>query len=253
MNKISGVIITYNEESNIRRCLESLQGIVDEIIVVDSFSTDKTQEICNEFDVRFVENPFKGHIEQKNFAKNLSTYEYVLSLDADEALDHHLKQKIVEVKKSLNKDGYFFNRMTNYCGKWIRHSGWYPDKKLRLFNKNKANWAGMNPHDIIEMKADSSIGYLSGDLLHYSYPTVESHINQTNKFTTISAQALLKRGKRSSLFKIITRPQIKFLRDYILKRGFLDGKAGIIICSINALSAFLKYTKLYLLDRKNQL
>lgn len=244
MTKLTVAIITYNEEKNIGRCISSILEIADEILVVDSFSTDKTEAICNEFGVRFVKNTFKGHIEQKNFALELATYQHVLSLDADEALSPLLLEEIKKVKTHFECDGYRFNRLTNYNGHWVKYCGWYPDTKLRLVDKSKALWRGTNPHDILQMNAKEKVGFLKGDLLHYSYDSIASHVNQTDKFTTIAARAAFAAGKKSSLFKIITRPLLKFLRDYFYKRGFLDGRYGFIICSINALSAMLKYSKL---------
>ncbi len=245
MIKLTVAIITYNEEKNIGRCISSVQSIADEILVVDSFSTDKTEEICNEFGVRFIKNAFKGHIEQKNIALELSTHEHVLSLDADEALSPILLEEIKKIKENFEAEGYRFNRLTNYCGHWVRHCGWYPDTKLRLVKKSRAMWKGVNPHDILQMNTDEDqVGFLEGDLLHYSYETITSHVNQTDKFTTIAAKAAFSNGKRSSIFKIISRPILKFLRDYFFKRGFLDGRYGLIICFINALSALLKYSKL---------
>jgi len=244
MVKLSAVIITFNEEHNIERCLKSLEGIVDEIVVVDSFSTDKTQEICQKHNVRWIQNKFIGHIEQKNFALKAANYDHVLSLDADEALDKQLKIEILKVKEDFKADGYYFNRLTNYVDKWVYHSGWYPDSKLRLFNRNKGTWSGTNPHDIIKMQDGSTIKKINGDLLHYSYDSISDHVNQTNKFTTIAAKAAFKEGKRSSNFKIVSRPILKFVKDYFLKRGFLDGRYGFIICCINSLSALLKYSKL---------
>lgn len=244
MIKLSAAIITFNEEHNIERCINSLKGVADEIIVVDSFSTDKTAEICKSLGVTFIENKFSGHIEQKNFILTQTTHDYVLSLDADEALDEKLKRSILDVKNNFKYDGYSFNRLTNYVDKWIYRCGWYPDKKLRLFDKTKAKWAGVNPHDIIEMHEDSNITQLSGNILHYSYDSISDHINQTNKFTTIAAKEAFERGVRSSTFKIISRPILKFLKDYFLKRGILDGRYGFIICCINSLSALLKFSKI---------
>lgn len=244
MIKLTVAIITYNEEKNIGRCISSIRDIADEILVVDSFSTDKTEAICLSWDVRFVKNTFIGHIEQKNFALELSTHDYVLSLDADEALSLELLEEIKTIKENCHHDGYKFNRLTNYNGHWVRYCGWYPDTKIRLVNKNKAQWRGLNPHDILQMNGAEKVGFLNGDLLHYSYESIASHVNQTNKFTTIAAKAAFLNGTKSSLFKIISRPLLKFLRDYFYKRGFLDGRNGFIICSINALSALLKYSKL---------
>ena len=244
MEKISGVIITFNEEKNIERCVTSLQAICDEIVVIDSFSTDRTEEICKSLGVNFIQNPFAGHIEQKNYALDKASYHYVLSLDADECLDKNLQESISKVKNSFSYDCYSFNRLNNYAGKWIKHCGWYPDKKIRLFNKTKAKWGGVNPHDIITPSTDATIKHIQGDLLHYSYPTISSHITQTNKFTTIAAKAAFNDGVKSSMLKIITRSSLKFFRDFFIKKGFLDGKYGIIICTINAMSVFLKYSKI---------
>ena len=245
MIKLTVAIITYNEEKNIGRCISSVQSIADEILVVDSFSTDKTEDICQDFGVRFIKNAFVGHIEQKNYALELSTHEYVLSLDADEALSPILLEEIKKVKANFTSDGYRFNRLTNYCGHWVRHCGWYPDTKLRLIKKSRAMWKGVNPHDILQMNTeDDQVSFLNGDLHHYSYETITSHVNQTDKFTTIAALAAFKSNKKSSNFKIVSRPILKFARDYFLKLGILDGRYGFIICFINALSAMLKYSKL---------
>ncbi len=248
--KLTVAIITYNEENNIGRCISSVLEIADEILVVDSFSTDKTESIATSLGARFVKNAFKGHIEQKNFALSLAQHDYVLSLDADEALSPELLVEIKKIKSHFELDGYVFNRLTNYNGFWVRHSGWYPDKKLRLIKKDLALWGGVNPHDILEMKnSTGEVGFLKGDLLHYSYDSIASHVIQTDKFTTIAARAAFLEGKKSSLFKIATRPFLKFIRDYFIKRGFLDGRYGFIICCINSLYALLKYSKLYDLEK----
>lgn len=244
MIKITVAIITFNEERNIGRCITSVKDIADEILVVDSFSTDKTKEISLSMGARFIENPFQGHIEQKNHALKLATHDHVLSLDADEALSAELIKQIKDIKNHFEYDGYEFNRLTNYAGFWVKHCGWYPDTKLRLIKKDKAIWGGTNPHDILIPSANAKVKKLDGDLLHYSYDSITAHINQTNKFTTIAAKEAYQRGVRSSIFKIITRPLLKFLRDYLFKLGILDGRYGFIICYINALSAFLKYSKI---------
>lgn len=244
--KISATIITFNEERNIERCLESLKGLVDEIVVIDSFSTDCTKEICEKFDsVRFQTNPFEGHIQQKNYAISQASHDYILSLDADEAISDELRESILAIKQSLGDyDGYNFNRRNWYIDRWIYHCGWYPDRKMRIINRNKAKWGGVNPHDIIEMEPGSKTKYLKGDLLHYTYYSIEGHIQQQDKFSTLAAKAYFDRGKKSTMFHVVTRPTFKFLRDYILKAGFLDGSRGFMVCYINALYAFLKYAKL---------
>ena len=249
MIKLSALIITFNEERNIDRCLKSLAGISDEIIVVDSGSTDRTEEICRKYNASFIMHPFKGHIEQKNFAVSQSTSEYILSLDADEELSPELRESILSIKKSGEMDGYSFNRLTNYCGQWIRHSGWYPDKKLRLFKKSKGHWGGINPHDKYQLDDHNSSGFLKGDLLHFSYYSIGEHLDQVNRFTEISARMANESGVRSSLLKIIMKPLARFIRDYFFHLGFLDGYYGFVICKISAHASFIKYVKLYELQK----
>lgn len=249
MPEISVVIITLNEEKNIERCIQSVMDIADEIIVIDSFSSDQTEEICNRLGVRFIKHEFEGYIEQKNWALGQATHTYVLSLDADEALSKELGASILHIKENIKYDAYQFNRMTNYCGKWIRHSGWYPDRKLRLADKRLAQWTGINPHDKLEVKPGSSIHHLKGDLLHYSYYSISQHAAQANNFSDITAHMLYSRGKRSSIFNILFNPLIKFVRDYFINMGFLDGYYGFVICKISAHATFLKYIKLRQLRR----
>ena len=244
MIKLSVVIITFNEEKDIARCLGSVKSIADEILVVDSFSTDKTKEICASFGVRFIENKFEGHIQQKNFAAKQAAYNHVLSLDADEALSPELKQSIIDAKNSFTADGYTFNRLNSYCGQWIKHSAWYPDKKLRLWNKRKGSWGGENPHDRFEMETNSVIKHLKGDLLHYTYHTVQQHVAQVGKFTDIGAQAAFNKGRKAPVIKIVLYPIWKFIRDYIFHAGFLDGFYGFVICIISAHATFIKYIKI---------
>jgi glycosyltransferase involved in cell wall biosynthesis len=244
MTPVSVVIITYNEEINIERCIQSVQNVADEIVVVDSFSKDSTKKICDKYNVKFIEHAFEGHIEQKNWAVTQATYPHILSLDADEALSPELKKSILQVKADWLYDGYYFNRLTNYCGKWIRHCGWYPDKKLRLWDSRKGQWGGINPHDEYRMKKGSTEQYLRGDLYHYSYHSIRQHIEQVNTFTESGAQQALAKNKRSGTCIIILKSIWKFLRDYIFRGGFLDGYYGFVICVISAHATFLKYAKL---------
>jgi glycosyltransferase involved in cell wall biosynthesis len=244
MKKISATIITYNEEKNIERCLKSLQGIADEIVVVDSHSTDKTEEICKQYQVKFIKHAFEGHIEQKNYAITQVTYPYVLSLDADEALSPELKESILHVKNNWTADGYYFNRLTNYCGSWIKHCGWYPDKKLRLWDSRKGKWGGVNPHDKYILKEGSIQQYLKGDLLHYSFYTIAQHMDTINKFSDIAAKARFEQGKKTNTFLTYFSSKWKFLKTFIIQGGFRDGFHGYIISKNSAHSTFLKHVKL---------
>lgn len=244
MIKLSVVIITYNEENNIERCLLSVKDIADDIVVVDSFSTDATQEICKKYNVRIFEHEFEGYAEQKNFANTQTKYQYILSLDADEALSVELKKSILNVKNNWQYDGFKMNRFTNYCGKWIKHTGWYPDTKLRIFDKTKAKWTGFGLHEKLELSENSKISLLKGDILHYSYYSISQHIETINKFSNIVAQARFEKGKKSNFFKIIFSPIWKFVRTYFIKLGFLDGFYGFVISVNSAHSTFLKQVKL---------
>jgi len=244
--KISATIITYNEESNIERCLTSLQDVADEIIVVDSFSTDNTEAIANKFNVKFVKNKFEGHIQQKNYAAGLASFDFVLSLDADEALSDELKDSILNIKTgNSNEKAYSFNRITSYCGQWIKHCGWYPDRKVRLWNKNEGIWGGENPHDKVVLKEGITTRNLKGDLLHYSFPTIASHVQTANNFSTIAAKAAVEKGKKANfIVHIILNPIFTFISKYFFKLGFMDGFYGFVICYLSAVSNFLKYSKI---------
>lgn len=243
MIKLSVVIITFNEERNIARCLDSVADVADEIVVVDSLSTDNTKEVCKNRNVKFMEHEFEGYIQQKNFALRQASFDHVLSLDADEALSETLKKSILGVKQNWTHNGYSFNRSTNYCGKWIKHSGWYPDVKLRLWDRRKGQWQGINPHDKCVLDTGSRVKHIKGNLLHYSYYSIEQHILQANKFSTIAANQLFEKNIRVPFTKVLINPITKFIRNYFIKLGFLDGYYGLIICTITANETFQKYAK----------
>jgi glycosyltransferase involved in cell wall biosynthesis len=243
--QISVVIITYNEERNIARCLESVASVADEIVVLDSFSKDRTKEICASYGVKFYEHAFDGHIQQKNRAITYATHPYILSLDADEALDDTLKKSILDVKANWTHDGYYMNRLTNYCGHWVRHCNWYPDTKLRLWDSRKGSWTGINPHDKYELKdGDKNTKHIKGDILHYSYYSVEDHYKQVEYFTNIASKAFVEAGKKAPLYKLLLNPIAKFVDHYLLHLGFLDGTAGYRISKISAYATYLKYKKI---------
>ena len=250
--KLSVTIITLNEEKNIERCIRSVQGLADEILVVDSYSTDRTPEICERLEVRFVQNPFAGYIEQNNFALQQAAHNHMLAIDADEALSPELYQSIQQAKQHWTGDGYRFNRLTNYCGQWIRHCGWYPDTKLRLWDRRKGEWGGVNPHYSVKLPDEASVQHLKGDLLHYSYYTVSDHYAQINKFTSITAQDYHKKGKKTILLlHLVLYPPLTFLSRFIFKLGFLDGYAGFLVCKSTAYTKFLKYVKLHELNNNH--
>jgi glycosyltransferase involved in cell wall biosynthesis len=249
--QLSVVIITFNEEKNIARCLDSIVEVADDVVVVDSYSTDKTKEICLDKNIRFVEHPFDGHIEQKNWAISQAKHQHVLSLDADEALTPELQEEIKAIKNNWQADGYRFNRLTNFCGTWIKHCGWYPDKKLRLWDTTKGKWGGDNPHDKVIMEKGATTKHINADILHYSFYTIEQHLKQIDYFTDISSKAAFEKGKTSNGFKIFYKSSFKFIRDYILKLGFLDGYHGYVVCKNSAYAKRLKYFKLRELNRKS--
>jgi glycosyltransferase involved in cell wall biosynthesis len=251
--QISAVVITFNEERHIERCLKSVERVADEVIVVDSFSTDKTREICSGRNVKFIQHDFEGHIQQKNYAVSCAAHKQVLSLDADEELSDTLIQSIIAVKADWRCDGYAFNRLTNYCGKWIRYSGWYPDTKTRMWDRSKGRWGGVNPHDRVEMDDGCRVCHLTGDLHHYSYLTIKDHINQINSFSEIAARAAYARGIRAGLAAdIVLNPFLTFFKKYILKLGILDGYEGFLIAIHTAYGKFLKYIKLRELERNRR-
>jgi len=252
MTEISVVIITLNEESNIERCIQSVIGIADEIVVLDSLSTDKTKEICLKYPVRFIEQPFLGYIEQKNKALEFASFPHVLSLDADEALSDKLKVSILKVKENWQFDGYYFNRLTNFCGNWIHHTDWYPDSKLRLFDKRKGQWSGVNPHDKYTLQPGCSESFLKGDLLHYSFPSINHHMEVMKKFTSIMAKESFEKGKRAGIISLLFSPFWKFLKSYIFRLGFLDGYYGFVVSVISAYATFIKYIKIRELQQINK-
>lgn len=245
MPQLSVVIITFNEEKNIARCLESVKDIADEIVVLDSFSKDKTEAICQSFGVKFYQHAFDGHIQQKNRAITYASFPHILSLDADEALDEKLKESILGIKNNWTHDGYYMNRLTNYCGHWVKHCNWYPDTKMRLWDSRKGSWTGINPHDKYELKeGDKNTKHIKGDILHYSYYSIEDHYKQVEYFTNIASKAYVEAGKTAPIFKLFINPIAKFIDHYILHLGFLDGKAGYLISKISAYATYLKYKKI---------
>lgn len=250
--KLSGVVITFNEEDKIKKCIDSLKAVCDEILIVDSFSNDKTKEICISTGVTFVVNKFFGHIEQKNYAKSIAKYDHIISLDADEELDNEAQKSILKVKENWTGNGYYLNRLNNYCGKWIRYGSWYPDIKLRIWDRRAGTWGGINPHDEFMISSSSKPKTLNGYILHYTADSQEQYQKQMIYFSEIAANAYFEKNVTSSIFKILTNPIFRFLRDYILKLGIIDGAAGFQVCKATAYGTYLKYVKLKKLTRSRK-
>ena len=243
MSGLSTVIISYNEEESIARCIDSAKEVSEEILMVDSFSTDSTREIAQSKKARVLTHAFEGHIQQKNWAKDKAQFDYVLSLDADETLSDDLRYSISLAKKNFDADGYTMNRLNFYCGRAVKTCGWYPDRKLRLWNRTKGEWRGRNPHDKFEMRNGTRIQHLQGDILHNTFPTHESFLQQVDKFASISAQELKGGNLFFLILKMLLSPPFKFLRSYFLKLGFTEGKIGAVICYHQAREVLLKYSR----------
>ncbi|MCG8474694.1 MAG: glycosyltransferase family 2 protein [Cytophagales bacterium] len=250
--KISAVIITKNEERIIEACLKAVQQVADEIIVIDSMSEDRTEEICAQHEVVFVKKPFEGYSKTKNYGNSLASGDYILSVDADEVLSEELIASILEEKKKgFPNVAYRLKRLTNYCGHWIRHCGWYPDAKIRLWKRGAAEWTG-DIHETLSFISEISVEWLRGDLLHYSFYSVEQHIRQMNGYTTLMAREAFQKGKQAPIWKILLSPGFKFFKTFFLKRGFLDGYYGFVVCALSAVYVFLKNIKLRLLVNSEQ-
>lgn len=244
MPKISAVIITMNEEKLIEQCLQSLDDIADEVIVVDSFSTDSTEQICKRYNVKFVQREFRGFMDQKNYAVSLASHPYILSLDADEALSEELQKSLLEVKNNIRFEGYKVNRLSNYCGQWIRHSAWYPDPQLRLFRADRGNWGLINVHETFIMNHDSRISRLKGDLLHWPCTSKQDLTDKIERYSDIAAREFFESGKKASLITPYFHGIWRFIQTYFFRLGFLDGRNGYVICRTGAYSSYLKYYKL---------
>jgi glycosyltransferase involved in cell wall biosynthesis len=244
MPKISAVVITYNEERYIAQCISSVMDVADEVVVVDSFSTDRTPEICKAMGVSFYQQKFLGYREQKTFAMGLAKYNHILSLDADEALSVELRNSILDIKDRITFDGYKVYRLNNYCGVWMNKTSLYPEGKLRLFDRRKGAWGGVNPHDRFVLNKGSKEGFLKGHLLHWVYDSIEEHLEKINRFTSISAQEYFKLGRKAGIPKMLFHSTWRFFHSYVIKLGFLAGHMGYIVSRNLAYQTYLKYAKL---------
>ena len=252
-NSLSVCIVTYNEEDNIRECLKSVSW-ADEIIIVDSLSDDRTVEICRQYTDRVIRRKWNGYIDQKSFALEHATGEWVLFIDADERLSPGLIKEIKkEIKKENNEyDGFYLPRHIYYLGRWINHGEWYPEYRLRLFKRSKGRIGGIEPHDKVELTATgrTRVKYLREDMHHFTYKNISAHIQTINKFSSISAKEMEKMGKNFHIFRLLLHPPARFITGYILKGGFKDGIPGLIIAVTCSFHVFLKYCKLWELKKK---
>ena len=253
MENLSVIIITYNEEHNIGKCLDSAGKIADEVLVMDAFSTDLTPTIVKQKGFLLKQQDFRGYGEQKNDASSLVSFNYILFLDADELISEELQLNIMrEKEQGFPSDGYTMNRLNNYCGQWIRHGSWYPDTKLRLINRSKGTWNSDLVHESIIMQQGSRITHFKGQLLHHAYSSIGQHIDKNNRYSELSARLLMRTGKRSSPAKIMFHPFWAFISGYFLKMGFLDGFYGFVIAINVAHLTFLKHVKLYLMQKEKK-
>lgn len=244
---VSAIVVCFNEEDRIRDCLESLRWC-DEIVVVDSYSTDRTPEICRDYTNRFIQREWLGYREQKAFAHSQATKPWVLLVDADERVPAELRE---EIQKTLKEDGgqyagYAVPRLVHYLDRWWRRGGWYPDYDVRLFRRESATWGGSEPHE--KILVNGRVQRLRHPLHHYSYRSIEDHMQRINRFTTLASRELLREGERWRLVDALARPAVRFFRSYILKRGFMDGFAGFYVAATAAVYVFLKYAKLWELE-----
>jgi glycosyltransferase involved in cell wall biosynthesis len=239
--RISAAIITYNEQANIARAIESLR-CCDEVVVVDSGSSDRTTEIAANLGARVVEAPWRGYAGQKNFASEQAAYDWVLSLDADEALSEALEAEIWQIKKNGPQyDAYTMPRMARYLGRWIMHSGWYPDRKVRLYDRRKACWTGKYVHETV--RVDGRVGHLRANLLHYTFNSLSEHLKSMDRYTTLAAEELVARRYRVGWDDLVLDPLFTFVRTYFFRAGFLDGAEGLTIAFMASFYNFLKYAK----------
>jgi glycosyltransferase involved in cell wall biosynthesis len=239
--KITATIITLDEERNIQRAIESLR-CSDEILIVDSGSVDRTVELAEKLGARVIEAGWRGYSGQKNWAAEQASNDWILSLDADEALSEALEAEIWNLKKNGPRaDAYTMPRLAKYLGRWILHSGWYPDRKVRLYNRRKAKWIGEYVHERVEVSGH--IGHLKSNILHFTCDSLSEHVKSLERYTTLAAQELVARKAPIGWLQMIFDPPWTFIRSYFLQLGFLDGLEGITIAYMASFYTFLKYAK----------
>ncbi len=241
---LSVVIMTYNEEANLPRCLESVKGIGDEIFILDSFSTDRTLEIAQGAGARVEQHTFGSYVEQKKRLVKKAAFDWVLCMDADEFLSEELRKSILRVKANNAFDGYLNNRKNKIGNRWINHGSWYPDRKIRLFDRRKVRITGQDPHDVMSPDKDARIGFLKGDLMHLADIDFNSRFQKNQKYSTRAAEALFLKGIEPGLFRRWLKPAARFLTSYLLRLGFLDGYYGWFVAKSEAQYVWMRESKL---------
>jgi glycosyltransferase involved in cell wall biosynthesis len=244
---VSAIVVCFNEELNIGDCLESLRWC-DEIVVVDSYSTDRTVQICKQFTARVLQRSWAGYRDQKAYAHSQATKDWVILVDSDERVSPQLQS---EIRDALKQDGgvyagYAIPRLVFYLKRWWRRGGWYPDYDVRLFRRDRATWGGSDPHE--KIRVDGRVRRLQHPLHHFTYRDIADHLERINRFTSISARELRQDGQRARLSDALLRPAARFFSSYVLKRGFMEGFAGFYVAVTAAVYVFLKYAKLWELD-----
>jgi glycosyltransferase involved in cell wall biosynthesis len=242
--KISATIVALNEERNIARAIASLRPCVDEVVVADSGSSDRTREIAAELGARVVREDWRGYAEQKNFVAGCAAHDWILSIDADEELTPALAAEIVALRVAADRDdvdGWTMPRRARYLGRWIRHSGWYPDRKIRLYHRARGAWKGDRVHESVEVSG--AVGALQNDLLHFTCDSLNQHLLTIDRYTSLAAQAIADSGKPVRFRRLVVDPPWTFVRSYFLQRGFLDGMHGFVIAAMAGFYTFLKYAK----------
>jgi glycosyltransferase involved in cell wall biosynthesis len=249
MEQISATLITNNEEVNIEEALQSLAW-ADEIVVVDSGSTDATVEICRRYTDRIFKRAWTGFVDQKNYAVERASHDWIISLDADERISPELAREIEQLRLAgLRHAGYRIPRVAFFMGRWIRHGDWYPDHQLRFFDRRRGRWQGGRVHESVQVEGRP--GNLRGEIQHYTYRSLSDYLRRLETYSALAAQDYRQRGKKASLPKLVGNPCLTFLKAYLLKRGFLDGAPGLMVAIMGAVSVFFKYAKLHELQRNS--
>jgi glycosyltransferase involved in cell wall biosynthesis len=249
--KISATLITYNEEEKIEGAIKSILGVVDEIIIVDSFSQDNTLKIARKYPIKIYQREWTDYADQRNYALEKATHSWILNIDADERISSELREEIIKLKGTEpDCDGFSIPRLTYYLGKWIYHSGWYPDRKIRLFKKDKAKWEGKFIHE--ELIFEGKVKKLTHPVLHFTYRNLEDHLNQINKYSSLGARKLYAQRKKAKWYHFLFLPLFRFIKSYFFQLGFLDGFPGFVISILNGYYIFARYVKLKEIWKKGE-